>query len=48
MTKKEYSSPELEIVVLEQEDIITASVLPSTQKPTVGTTNYQGQWDQWA
>lgn len=45
MTKKEYCAPELEIVVLEQEDIITASSFPSSQKPVVGTTGNRGEWD---
>ena len=47
MTKKEYSAPELEIVVLEQEDIITASA-PGNKKPVVGTTANKGQWDNWS
>lgn len=48
MTKKEYCAPEIEVVVLEQEDIITASSLPTHQKPIVGTTANRGEWDNWS
>ena len=44
MTKKKYSAPELEIVTLEQEDIITVS-----KRPVAGPTANRGEWDDnWA
>jgi len=47
MTKKEYCAPELEIVVLEQSDIITASS-PLNKAPVVGTAANKGEWDNWS
>ncbi|MBR4053566.1 MAG: hypothetical protein IKK06_02060 [Clostridia bacterium] len=49
MTKKEYCAPALEIVVLEQEDVITASAPDAANKtPVAGTTGNKGVWDTWA
>lgn len=47
MMKKEYCAPELEVIVLEQKDIITASA-PGNRKPVTDTAGHKGQWDTWA
>lgn len=44
--KKQYESPELEILILEQSDIITVSG-PMNGIGNVNGTN-QGKMDQWA
>lgn len=48
MTKKEYCAPEFEVVVLEQEDIITASAMPQRPRPSIDATANRGEWDNWS